>query len=420
MTNEPLLISVVGLGYIGLPTAAVLASRGVSVVGLDVNPGVVDTINRGLIHIEEPDLDAVVQVAVGKGLLRAVTRAEPADVFVIAVPTPFHDGTPDISYVESAARAIAPVLRAGNLVILESTSPVGTTDGLCRLLAEARPDLTFPNGKSDGIDVSVAYCPERVLPGKVLHELVSNDRIIGGMTPQCTERAATFYKLFCEGECLPSSARTAELCKLTENAFRDVNIAFANELSLICERLGVNVWELVRLANHHPRVNILQPGPGVGGHCIAVDPWFIVASAPEEARLIRTARQVNDAKPGVVISKIRALVDEVKTAASHRPSVACLGLAFKPDIDDIRESPALAITEEVATWDDCDVLVAEPHLTALPGRLRGKNHVTMTSAQDAIARAQVVALLVNHRQFQAIDPSGLAAKKVVDTRGMWS
>lgn len=420
MEHPPPLISVVGLGYIGLPTAAVLASRGVPVVGLDVNPRVVEIINKGLIHIEEPDLDAVVHVAVSKGLLRAVTRPEPADVFVIAVPTPFHDGRPDVSYVESAARTIAPVLRPGNLVILESTSPVGTTDNLCRLLAEERPDLRFPGAGAGTIDVSVAYCPERVLPGKVLHELVSNDRIIGGVTPRCTERATAFYKLFCEGQCLPTSARTAELCKLTENAFRDVNIAFANELSLICDRLGINVWELIRLANHHPRVNILQPGPGVGGHCIAVDPWFIVSSAPEEARLIRTAREVNDSKPGVVISKIRACVDALKLDGAPRPGVACLGLAFKADIDDIRESPALAISEAVARWGDCDVFVAEPHLAELPGELNGKNHVTMTTASEAIARSHVVALLVNHRQFYEIDVGSLRGKKVVDTRGMWS
>jgi UDP-N-acetyl-D-mannosaminuronic acid dehydrogenase len=392
----------------------------VQVVGLDINARVVDTVNKGLIHIEEPDLAAVVQVAVTKGMLRAVTKPEPADVFVIAVPTPFHDGTPDVSYVQRAARMIAPALRPQNLVILESTSPVGTTEQLCRLLAETRPDLRFPQPGVAEVDVSVAYCPERVLPGKVLHELVNNDRIIGGMTARCTKRATGFYKLFCEGECLPTSARTAELCKLTENAFRDVNIAFANELSLICDRLGINVWELIKLANHHPRVNILQPGPGVGGHCIAVDPWFIVSSAPDQSQLIRTARDVNDAKPGVVLGKIRALVDAQGANGGGRPGVACLGLAFKPDIDDIRESPALAITEAVACWGDCDVFVAEPHLQELPGELNGKNHVTMTDAAQAIARSDIVALLVNHRQFYQIDRASLAGKKLVDTRGMWS
>ena len=415
-----MLISVIGLGYIGLPTAALLASRGMRVLGVDINPRVVETVNKGLIHIVEADLDAVVYSTVGKGLLRAVTSPEPADVFVVAVPTPFHDGTPDISYVEQAGRMIAPVLRPGNLVILELTSPVGTTELLCRLLAESRPDLKFPLAGANEVDVCVAYCPERVLPGNVLQELVKNDRVIGGLTEHCTERAIAFYRLFCEGECLPTSVRTAELCKLTENAFRDVNIAFANELSLICDRLGINVWELVRLANHHPRVNVLQPGPGVGGHCIAVDPWFIVSSAPEQARLIRTAREVNDSKPGIVLEKIRAYANESISNGVPRPGIACLGITFKADVDDIRESPALAISEEITRWGDCDVFVAEPHLKELPRSLSGKNHVKMTSAPDAIARAEIVALLVNHRQFFQIERASLTNKKIVDTRGVWS
>ena len=359
------------------------------------------------------------RVAVSKGLLRAATQPAPADVFVIAVPTPFHGGSPDISYITRAGRMIGPVLRPGDLVILESTSPVGTTEILCRQLAQARPDLAFPGGERDA-DICVAYCPERVLPGKVLHELINNDRIIGGLTARCTERAAEFYRLFCEGGLLPTSARTAELCKLAENAFRDVNIAFANELSLISDRLDINVWELIRLANHHPRVNILQPGPGVGGHCIAVDPWFIVSSAPAEARLIRTAREVNDAKPGVVLQKVRAFADALKLDGVPRPGIACLGLAFKADIDDIRESPALAITEEVARWGDCDVFVAEPHLRELPGELAGKNHITMMDAGEAIARSGIVAMLVNHRQFSQIERETLGTRKIVDTRGVWS
>ena len=312
------------------------------------------------------------------------------------------------------------MLRSDNLVVLESTSPVGTTESLCRLLAQARPDLAFPLPGAREIDVSVAYCPERVLPGRVLHELVDNDRIIGGLSERCATRAVDFYRLFCEGELVRTSARTAELCKLAENAFRDVNIAFANELSLICDRLDVNVGELIRLANHHPRVDILQPGPGVGGHCIAVDPWFIVASAPEEARLIRTAREVNDAKPAEVLKKIRTLADALKVEGTSRPGIACLGLSFKPDIDDMRESPALAISTEVARWGDCDVFIVEPHLKKLPGNLAGKNHVTLASPRDAIARSGVVALLVNHRQFYQIDRASLESKKVVDTRGMWS
>jgi UDP-N-acetyl-D-mannosaminuronic acid dehydrogenase len=421
MGDQSPLIAVIGLGYIGLPTAAVLASRGVRVLGVDVNAGVVDTVNRGLVHIEEPELEAVVRVAASKGLLQAVTKSQAADVFVIAVPTPLSNGGPDVSYVHAAARMIAPVLERGNLVILESTCPVGTTEDVCRLLAAARPDLRFPTADAAGVhDVALAYCPERVLPGKILYELVNNDRIVGGLTPHCTEKATSFYKLFCQGECLPTSARTAELCKLAENSFRDVNIAFANELSLVSEHLGVDVWELIRLANHHPRVNILQPGPGVGGHCIAIDPWFVVSSAPEQARLIRVAREVNDSKPSVVIGQVRALVDQVKKDGVPRPGVACLGLAFKPDIDDVRESPALHITEEVARWSDCDVLVAEPHLANLPAGLSGRNHVSMTTAPDAVARSNIVALLVNHRQFYQIDRASLAGKRVVDTRGMWA
>jgi UDP-N-acetyl-D-mannosaminuronic acid dehydrogenase len=415
-----LLVSVVGLGYVGLPTAALLASRGMRVLGVDIDPHVAEGVNNGRIHIEEADLDAIVQVAVGKGMLLAAAKPEPADVFMIAVPTPLHNGEPDISYVERAARMIAPVLRSGNLVILESTSPVGTTEFVCRLLAQARPDVKFPITGSDGFEVSIAYCPERILPGRVLHELVNNDRVIGGLTERCTKRAIAFYQLFCEGECLPTTARTAELCKLMENAFRDVNIAFANELSLICDRFGINVWELVRLANHHPRVNILQPGPGVGGHCVAVDPWFIVSSAPEQARLIRTAREVNDSMPHNVLKKIRAFAVELSCNGLLRPGIACLGLTFKPDLNDIRESPALAISEEIARWGDCDVFVAEPHLKKLPGDLAGKNHVIMTSASEAIARAGIVALLVNHRQFSRIERASLAGKKIVDTRGVWS
>ena len=414
-----MLISVVGLGYVGLPTAALLASRGMRVIGVDVDERVVAGVNSGRIHIEEADLDAIVHVTVGKGMLRATTKPEPADIFVIAVPTPYH-GKPDTSYVECATQMIAPVLRSGNLVILESTSPVGTTERLCQMLAGARPDLKFPIGNGEDVDVSIAYCPERILPGKVLYELVNNDRIIGGMTERCTKRATAFYQLFCEGECLPTSARTAELCKLMENAFRDVNIAFANELSLICEQFGINVWELVRLANRHPRVNILQPGPGVGGHCVAVDPWFIVDSAPEQARLIRTAREVNDSKPRAVLKKIRSFAVEFSSQGVLRPGIGCLGLTFKADVNDIRESPALAITEAITHWGDCDVFVAEPHLRELPGELAGKNHVVMTNASDAIARSEIVALLVNHREFSHIERSSLAGKKIVDTRGLWS
>jgi UDP-N-acetyl-D-mannosaminuronic acid dehydrogenase len=328
-------ICVVGLGYIGLPTAVVLASRGVSVIGVDVNEDVVTKINRGEIHIVEPDLDAVTARVVQNGLLRADTSPAAADAFVIAVPTPFHDGKADLAYVHAAAASVAPVLKAGDLVVLESTSPPGTTEAMTAQLAALRPDLRFPNTAGGACDVHVAYCPERVLPGRVLVELVENDRVIGGITAECSARAEALYRIFCTGSLLKTGVRTAEMCKLTENSFRDVGIAFANELSVICEKLGINVWELIRLANHHPRVNILQPGPGVGGHCIAVDPWFIVEAAPEESRLIRTAREVNDGKPAHVLDKIKAAVDGAR-AAGAKPKVALLGLAFKPDVDDFR------------------------------------------------------------------------------------
>src|SRR5690606_5491125 len=334
-------ISMVGLGYIGLPTAAVFASRKIKVIGVDVNKKAVDTINRGEIHIVEPDLDMVVNAAVKEGYLRATTMPEPADAFLIAVPTPFsgdnHD--PDLSCSEAAAKAIAPVLKKGNLVILESTSPVGATEQMAEWLAEARPDLSFPQDRGESSDIRIAHCPERVLPGHVLRELVQNDRIIGGMTPKCSEAACALYKSFVEGECVMTDARTAEMCKLTENSFRDVNIAFANELSIICDRLNINVWELIRLANRHPRVNILQPGPGVGGHCIAVDPWFIISKTPDEAKIIRTAREINDAKPKWVIDKVRAAVAKIMQEAPAKTAsditISCFGVSFKADIDDL-------------------------------------------------------------------------------------
>lgn len=408
-------VSVVGLGYIGLPTAAVLASRGVQVIGVDVSKSVVDTLNSGNVHIVEPDLDVVVHGVVNAGTFRAVTKPESADAFLIAVPTPFQDGhKPDISYVEAATRSIAPVLRRGNLVILESTSPVGTTEKMSHWLSEDRPDLTFPHQAGENADVQVAHCPERVLPGHVLRELIENDRIIGGLSRLCTKRATELYQIFVEGKCIATDARTAEMSKLTENAFRDVNIAFANELSLICDRLGIDVWELVALANHHPRVNILQPGPGVGGHCIAVDPWFIVDSAPEEARLIRTAREVNDSKPHYVIGKVHAAAERFKT-----PVIACLGLAFKADIDDLRESPALEIVKHLASTLKGELLVAEPYIDELPSGFAGCNNVKLVAAEEAIAKADIVVVLVNHQPFSKIDRNLLANKVIIDTRGQF-
>jgi UDP-N-acetyl-D-mannosaminuronic acid dehydrogenase len=397
-------VSVIGLGYIGLPTAAVLASRKKKVVGVDINERTVETINRGEIHIVEPDLDMVVHAAVSEGWLRATTTPEPADAFLIAVPTPFRDEhQPDLSYIRAATEAIAPVLARGNLVILESTSPVGATEAMADWLQQARPDLTFPQTHGEASDIRIAHCPERVLPGHVLRELVQNDRIVGGMSLKCSEAAIELYGSFVEGKCLVTSARTAEMCKLTENSFRDVNIAFANELSIICEKLDIDVWELIRLANCHPRVNILKPGPGVGGHCIAVDPWFIVAGAPEEARLIRTAREVNENKPRWVVEKIKQAIGEFLMANPDRSvsdtTIACLGLSFKPDIDDLRESPALAIAEELSRSFEGTLLLVEPHIKELPDSLKMHDSVDLDAA---VEKADIVVFLVAHRAFSPL------------------
>lgn len=414
-------ISIIGLGYIGLPTAAVFASHRIKVIGVDVNQKTVDTINQGKIHIVEPDLDMAVQAAVTEGYLHATTTPEPADAFLIAVPTPFkndnHD--PDLSYIESAAKAIAPVLAKGNLVILESTSPVGATEQMAAWLAETRPDLTFPQSHGEDSDIRIAHCPERVLPGHVLRELVHNDRVIGGMTPKCSEAACELYSAFLEGECVSTNARTAEMAKLTENSFRDVNIAFANELSIICDKLDINVWELISLANRHPRVNILQPGPGVGGHCIAVDPWFIVSKTPEHARIIRTAREVNDGKPQWVIDKVSEAVGKFLSVnpdkTAKEVTLACFGLAFKPDIDDLRESPALAIAKQLVDSHPGQVLAVEPNIEMLPPALEG---ATLVSAQSAFAKADIGILLVDHQPFKGVTPPGNLI--LVDARGIWS
>lgn len=414
MTAEFEKICVIGLGYVGLPTAAVFASRGVKVIGVDTNPKAIDLINQGKIHIVEPDLDIMVSAAVSTGKLKATTAPEPADAYIIAVPTPFkEDHKPDLSYVEAATRSIAPVLKKGAVVVIESTSPVGTTEKLSHWLAEERPDLSFPHQVGNDADIQVAHSPERVLPGRVLLELVRNDRVVGGLSPRCAERTRTLYKIAVEGKCLLTTAATAELVKLAENAYRDVNIAFANELSLIADKLGVNVWEAVELANHHPRVNILQPGPGVGGHCIAVDPWFIVDSAPDESPLIQAARHVNDGKPHHVVKQILNLAEE--TSAK---TIACLGLAYKADIDDMRESPAVDIAAQLADSFDGTVLAVEPNSASLPAALEGKK-ITLTSLDEALEKAQVVALLVDHRPFRELDRTRLDGKTVIDTRGIW-
>lgn len=406
-------VAVVGLGYIGLPTAAILAANGVPVTGVDVSSATVGAVNLGQVPFVEPDLAGYVSDAVSSGRLRAVSVPEPADAYIVAVPTPFMDDhKPDLSYIRAAAQAIAPVLRGGELVVLESTSPPGTTRRMAQWVLDQRPDLSL-DGSDDRPVVYFAHCPERVLPGRIMVELVTNDRIVGGLTPEAAQRARELYQVFCQGEILLTDAVTAETAKLVENSFRDVNIAFANELSLVADRLGVDVWELIRLANHHPRVNILQPGPGVGGHCIAVDPWFIVDAAPEEARLIRTAREVNDAKPRWVLHKV---LDAV--AGIDSPVVAAFGLAFKPNIDDLRESPAVEIVRDLAnTFPHATVLAVEPNVEELPAELAALPNVRLVDADEAVAAADAHLLLVDHTVFRSV-VERLAGKNVVDTRGM--
>lgn len=407
-------VTVLGLGYIGLPTAALIARSGCRVTGVDVSQSVVDTVNSGKVHIEEVDLDGLVQGVVARGTLSAATSVVPADSFVIAVPTP-HDAEhrPDISHVLAAARAIAPVLVAGNLVILESTSPVGTTEQVAALLAELRPDLKIPSHCTGAADIFVAYCPERVLPGRILVELVNNDRCIGGITPRCARRAMTFYRQFVRGACVTTTARAAEMVKLVENSYRDVNIAFANELSMIADEMGVDVWDVIALANRHPRVNILQPGPGVGGHCIAVDPWFLVHGAPQQSRLIRTAREVNLAKTAHVAATAERLV------ANHPgSSVACLGLAFKPNIDDFRESPAVEVAAALARRFGKQIRVVEPFAKGLPMEFAGTG-AELVDLDNALTECDILIVLVDHELFKSIPLDERAGKLVYDTRGLW-
>lgn len=407
-------VCVMGLGYIGLPTAAVIARSGCRVLGVDVNSNIVDTINRGEIHIEEVDLDGLVQGVVQRKLLRASTMVEPADVFVIAVPTPFGDDhAPDISYVLAAATSIAAVLKTGDTVIVESTSPVGTTDRVKDLIAKLRPDLNVPGVTADTPDVAIAYCPERVLPGKILEELISNDRSIGGITPRCARKALTFYKRFVRGECVTTDARSAEMTKLVENAFRDVNIAFANELSIIADQMGLDVWEVIRLANRHPRVNILQPGPGVGGHCIAVDPWFIVHGAPDHTPLIRAAREVNDGKVDHVIAQANALIE-----ANPTKTIGLLGLAFKANIDDFRESPAKKVATALAQKYGARIRIVEPYAAALPVEFEGSG-AQLTDIDSALQDCGILIALVDHDAFKAIPLAERREKLVYDTRGIW-
>jgi UDP-N-acetyl-D-mannosaminuronic acid dehydrogenase len=407
-------ISVIGLGYIGLPTAATFASRGLNVIGVDLNQKAVEIINNGGVHIIEPDLDIVVRSVVQSGNLHATTKPEPADAFIIAVPTPFRENKqPDLHFIEAASKTIAPVLRKNNLIILESTSPVGTTEKMAEWLAELRPDLSFPQQVGEMADVCIAYCPERVLPGKVLVELINNDRVIGGMTPKCSKAAVDLYKIFVQGDCVITTARTAEMCKLTENSFRDVNIAFANELSMICDKLNINVWELISLANRHPRVNILQPGPGVGGHCIAVDPWFLVSSAPDEAKLIRSAREINDYKPEWVIEKILSTAKKIK---KNSVTVACLGLSFKANIDDVRESPALEIVNHLALESSLKVTASEPNLKNKPITIN--DNINFISSIKEYKDYDIVVVLVDHKEYISEKNKILECPNVLDFRGI--
>ncbi|MCY7294391.1 UDP-N-acetyl-D-mannosamine dehydrogenase [Alteromonas sp. a30] len=415
-------ISVVGLGYIGLPTAAMFASHEKAVLGIDVNENAVNTINAGQIHIIEPDLDIVVRESVEKGFLRASSTPEPADAFLIAVPTPFKaDKQPDLSYIEAACKAIAPVLEKGNVLVLESTSPVGATKQMAYWIAEMRPDLALPDSvNSTEHDIFIAHCPERVLPGHVMRELVENDRVIGGMSRLCAEKARSLYQIFVKGECVLTDTDTAEMAKLTENAFRDTNIAFANELSIICDELNIDVWELISIANRHPRVNILQPGPGVGGHCIAVDPWFIVSKTPELARLITTAREVNSHKPEWTINKIRASLQQKAIDLQVPPNqvkIAFLGAAFKANIDDLRESPALDIIKAFSSDLD-SVMVVEPNIDSIQG-VEKLADTKLVSLEKAIETADILVLLVEHKEFIAVPVERLIDKTVLDFKGVW-
>ena len=418
------IISVVGLGYIGLPTAAMFASKEKKVIGVDVNHHAVNTINAGKIHIVEPELDVMVRKAVEGGFLKAVTSPEPADAFLIAVPTPFlptaSEGEipqPNLTYIQSAAESIAKVLKKGDLVILESTSPVGTTEQMAKWMAEVRPDLTFPQSQGEGADIMVAHCPERVLPGHVVRELVENDRVIGGMTERCSKAAIELYNIFVKAECVVTNARTAEMAKLTENSCRDVQIAFANELSIICDNLEINVWELISLANRHPRINILSPGPGVGGHCIAVDPWFIISKSPHESKLIHCARNVNDNKPIWVVDQVKIAISEFLEASPEKSVadivIACFGLAFKPDIDDLRESPSMYIAQSIANFHKGRVLAVEPNIT----ELSSSESFELVSYQAAESTADIAILLVDHIEFQNAGKPNIEI--VIDTKGIW-
>jgi len=409
-------VAVIGLGYIGLPTAAALATRGVSVVGVDINVETVASINRGDAPFVEPDLAVAVSGAVSVGALTAQTQVPEADAYIIAVPTPFKEGyDADLSYIRSATESIAPKLLGGEIVILESTSPPGTTRQVSKWLSELRPDLRLPHEDAQAHNVHIAHCPERVLPGRIMIEIVTNDRVVGGVTPECALRAAELYRVFCQGEIALTDADSAEMSKLAENAYRDVNIAFANELSLIADKLHLDVWEIIAMANRHPRVDILNPGPGVGGHCVAVDPWFIVSAAPNEARLIRAAREINDGKPhhvvGQVVGRAKRMVE---------PTIATLGLAFKANVDDLRQSPAVGIVAELADkLPGIQILAVEPNVRELPAGLAARDNVALSGLTRAVECADIVLVLVDHASFRGVKRASLEGKVVFDTRGLW-
>lgn len=413
MNTEFKTVSVIGLGYIGLPTAATIASRGIAVIGVDVSAEAVEAINAARAHFSEPDLDGLVQSAVTSGKLKAYTEPKPADAFIIAVPTPVQrDKAPDMRHVESATRAVAKVLKEGDLLILESTSPVGTTEWMGEIVREERPDLVdHENGGRPR--VSLAYCPERILPGRMVYELVENDRVVGGITPESATRAKALYETFVRGTIYETSSATAELVKLIENAYRDVNIAFANEVANICERIALDPREAIGLANKHPRVKILNPGPGVGGHCIAVDPWFLIARHPDLTPLMKAARNVNDDRPASVVEKV-----EKAAAESGSRKVCCLGLAYKSDVDDLRESPAVEITAHLAR-EGFEITVAEPNISALPAALAKLDNISFAATEDAIRQSDIVVLLVGHKPFKGVDRKALTGKRIIDCVGLW-
>ena len=413
-------LSVIGLGYIGLPTAAILASKGLHVTGVDINEKIVGKINQGEIHIVEPDLDQLVKETTSQGYLTAQNIVGQSEVYIIAVPTPFKKNhQPDISFVEAAIQSITAYLKKDDLIIIESTCPVGTTENISSMLSKLRPDLSFPNMKQETKpDVSIVYCPERVLPGNIIQELASNDRIIGGMTEHCASKAYDVYKTFVEGECIITDCRTAELSKLAENSFRDVNIAFANELSIISDELGINVRDLIKLANKHPRVNILTPGAGVGGHCIAVDPWFIVHSSPKNSRLIKTAREINDYKPKYVVDRVIKQISKLKKPTSELV-ISTFGLSFKPDIDDLRESPALEISLSLNKLGFKKHYIVEPNIKMLPNKLFNKNS-ELVNTKTALGKADIHLFLVSHSDFETINDADLKNKLIVDIAGIFN